>query len=79
MKIPISLTYKFFDETITVKKRVEDLHIQETMDMYKNIMVPLLGERAYELSMIATADRIKNKRKRLGLWDKFVKFINEIK
>jgi hypothetical protein len=79
MKIPISLTYKFFDETITVKKRVEDLHIQETMDMYKNIMVPLFGERAYELSMIATADRIKNKRKRLGLWDKFVKFINEIK
>ena len=79
MKRPISLTYKFFDETITVKKRVEDLHIQETMDMYKNIMVPLFGERAYELSMIATADRIKNKRKRLGLWDKFVKFINEIK
>ena len=79
MKIPISLTYKFFDETITVKKRVEDLHIQETMDMYKNIMVPLFGERAYEFSMIATADRIKNKRKRLGLWDKFVKFINEIK
>ena len=79
MKIPITLTYKFFDETITVKKRVEDLHIQETMDMYKNIMVPLFGERAYELSMIATADRIKNKRKRLGLWDKFVKFINEIK
>jgi hypothetical protein len=79
MKIPISLTYKFFDETITVKKRVEDLHIQETMDMYKNIMVPLFGERAYELSMIATADRIKNRRKRLGLWDKFVKFINEIK
>jgi len=79
MKIPISLTYKFFDETITVKKRVEDLHIQETIDMYKNIMVPLFGERAYELSMIATADRIKNKRKRLGLWDKFVKFINEIK
>jgi hypothetical protein len=79
MKIPISLTYKFFDETITVKKRVEDLYIQETMDMYKNIMVPLFGERAYELSMIATADRIKNRRKRLGLWDKFVKFINEIK
>jgi hypothetical protein len=79
MKIPISLTYKFFDETITVKKRVGDLHIQETMDMYKNIMVPLFGERAYELSMIATADRIKNRRKRLGLWDKFVKFINEIK
>jgi hypothetical protein len=49
------------------------------MDMYKNIMVPLFGERAYELSMIATADRIKNRRKRLGLWDKFVKFINEIK
>ena len=62
MKIPITLTYKYFDETISVKKKVEDMHIGETLDMYKSIMIPIFGEKPYEDSIIRLSDRIKSKR-----------------
>jgi hypothetical protein len=62
MKIPITLTYKYFDETISVKKKVDDMHIGETLDMYKSIMVPIFGEKSYEDSIISLSDRIKSKR-----------------
>lgn len=62
MKIPITLTYKYFDETISVKKKVEDMHIGETLDMYKSIMVPIFGEKPYEDSIISLSNKIKSKR-----------------
>ena len=63
MKIPISLTYKYFSETITVKKKVDDMHIGETMEMYKNLMIPIFGEEAYNRVIISMADNLKQKRK----------------
>ena len=63
MKIPITLTYKFFEETITIKKKVDDMHIGETIDMYKNIMIPIFGEKAYEDTILKMAVKIKKKRK----------------
>jgi hypothetical protein len=62
MKIPIQLSFKLFNETTTIKTTVEDLHIGQTMDMYKNIMVPLFGEESYENTILSIADRIKEKR-----------------
>ena len=62
MKIPISLTFKFFDEQITVKKKVDDMHVGETLDMLKNIMVPLFGEKVYEDTILSVADNIRKKR-----------------
>ena len=63
MKIPIQLSYKFFDEQVTIKKKVDDMHIGEVMDMYKSLMVPLFGEYAYEKSIISLAKRIELRKK----------------
>ena len=64
MKIPIQLSFKLFNETTSIKTTVEDLHIGKTMDMYKNIMVPLFGEENYENTILQFANQIKEKRKK---------------
>ena len=75
MKIPISLTYKYFSETITVKKKVDDMHIGETMEMYKNLMIPIFGEEAYNRVIINMADSLKQKRK--SPIKKILSYLNE--
>ena len=62
MKIPIQLSYKFFQEQVVVKRKVDDMHIGEFMDMYKHLMVPLFGETPYESLILKEARRIKRKR-----------------
>ena len=64
MKIPIQLSFKLFNETTSIKTTVEDLHIGQTMDMYKNIMVPLFGEESYENTILSMAEGIKRRRKK---------------
>jgi hypothetical protein len=75
MKIPISLTYKYFSETITIKKKVDDMHIGETMEMYKNLMIPIFGEESYNRVIINMADSIKQKRK--SPIKKILSYLNE--
>ena len=58
MKIPISLYYKYFSETITIRKKVETLHIGDTLDMYKSIIVPVYGQDAYERAIVSLAQGI---------------------
>ena len=64
MKIPIQLTFKLFNETTTIKNIVYDLHIGDTMEMYKKVMVPLFGEENYENTILSIAHTIKEKRKK---------------
>ena len=64
MKIPIQLTYKYFSETITIKKRVDSLHIGDTMEMYKGIIVPIYGQENYERVIITLAQRILEQRRK---------------
>jgi hypothetical protein len=64
MKIPIQLTYKYFNETITIKKRVDSLHIGDTMEMYKGIIVPIYGQENYERAIITLAQRIIEQRRK---------------
>jgi hypothetical protein len=64
MKIPIQLTYKYFSETITIKKRVDSLHIGDTMEMYKGIIVPIYGQENYERVIITLAQRIMEQRRK---------------
>jgi hypothetical protein len=64
MKIPIQLTYKYFSETITIKKRVDSLHIGDTMEMYKGIIVPIYGQENYERAIITLAQRIIEQRRK---------------
>jgi hypothetical protein len=64
MKIPIQLTYKYFSETITIKKKVDSLHIGDTMEMYKGIIVPIYGQENYERVIITLAQRIMEQRRK---------------
>jgi len=78
MKIPIQLSFKLFNETTTVKTTVEDLHIGKTMDMYKNIMVPLFGEENYENTILSIANQIREKRKKEPLYLRVLKWVDSI-
>jgi hypothetical protein len=64
MKIPIQLTYKYFSETITIKKKVDSLHIGDTMEMYKGIIVPIYGQENYERIIITLAHKIMEQRRK---------------
>ena len=63
MKIPIQLSLKYFNEQVVVKKKVDDMHIGEFMDMQRNILIPIFGEKSYEDTVILLAKRINSKRK----------------
>jgi len=63
MKIPIQISLKYFDEQVVVKKKVDDMHIGEFMEMQKNILIPIFGEKSYEDTVILLAKRIRSKRK----------------
>ncbi len=78
MKIPIQLSFKLFNETMSIKTTVEDLHIGKTMDMYKNIMVPLFGEESYENTILSIANKIKEKRKKEPLYLKVFKWLEDV-
>jgi hypothetical protein len=62
MKIPIQVSFKLFNETYSVKKNVEDLHISEVVDMYKSVLIPLFGQESYERAILSIADNIREKR-----------------
>jgi len=63
MKIPIQVSFKLFNETYSVKKNVEDLHISEVVDMYKSVLIPLFGQESYERAILSIADNIREKMK----------------
>jgi hypothetical protein len=78
MKIPIQLSFRLFNETTTIKTSVEDLHIGKTMDMYKNIMIPLFGEENYENTILSIANEIKNNRKKEPIVYRIIKWIDNL-
>lgn len=78
MKIPIQLTFKLFNETTTIKNIVYDLHIGDTMEMYKKVMVPLFGEENYENTILSIAHTIKEKRKKKPLYLRVFKWMDNV-
>ena len=78
MKIPIQRSFKLFGETTTIKNTVEDLHIGQTMEMYRNIIVPLFGEESYENTILSIANSIREKRKKEPFIIKVYKWFNNI-
>ncbi len=78
MKIPIQLTYKYFSETITIKKKVDSLHIGDTMEMYKGIIVPIYGQENYERVIITLAQRIMEQRRKKEPKTLFKRIVDKI-
>ena len=78
MKIPIQLTYKYFSETITIKKKVDSLHIGDTMEMYKGIIVPIYGQENYERVIISLAHKIMEQRRKREPKTLFKRMVDKI-
>ena len=78
MKIPIQLSFKLFHETTTGKNTVDDLHIGDTMDMYRKVMEPLFGVESYENTILQLANQIREKRKKEPFILKVYKWFNNI-
>lgn len=78
MKIPIQLTYKYFSETITIKKKVDSLHIGDTMEMYKGIIVPIYGQENYERVIISLAHKIMEQRRKKEPKTLFKRMVDKI-
>jgi hypothetical protein len=78
MKIPIQLTYKYFSETITIKKKVDSLHIGDTMEMYKGIIVPIYGQENYERVIISLAHKIMEQRRKKQPKTLFKRMVDKI-
>jgi hypothetical protein len=78
MKIPIQLTYKYFSETITIKKKVDSLHIGDTMEMYKGIIVPIYGQENYERVIITLAHKIMEQRRKKEPKTLFKRIVDKI-
>jgi hypothetical protein len=78
MKIPIQLSFKLFNETTSVKTTVEDLHIGQTMEMYKKVMIPLFGVENYENTILSIANQIREKRKKEPFLLKVFKWMDNI-
>jgi hypothetical protein len=62
MKIPIQLQFKLFDDIYVIKKKVDDIHINDIAEMYKSVFVPVFGQESYENAIISIAEDIKKKR-----------------
>jgi hypothetical protein len=78
MKIPIQLSFKLFNETTSVKTSVEDLHIGQTMEMYKKVMIPIFGVENYENTILQLAKQIKEKRNKDPYMWRFFKWMDRL-
>jgi len=55
--IPYSLTFKYFNDIITLKKDSPSLNIKDVMEMNKSIMITLFSEKAYKKYIIRMAEK----------------------
>lgn len=60
-KIPFSLTFKYFNDTITLKKETHSLRISDVMDMNRAIIINLFGEKAYDDYILLLGEEIYEK------------------
>jgi hypothetical protein len=57
-KVPYSLTFKYFNDTITLRKESPMLTISDVMEMNRSIVVGIFGEKAYHDYFIEMVDQI---------------------
>ena len=60
-KIPYSLTFKCFNDTIILKKEVHSLRLSDIMEMNRVIIINLFGEKAYDDYILLLGDEICDK------------------
>lgn len=60
-KVPYTLTFKCFNDTITLKKESHALRISDVMEMNRAIVVNLFGEKAYDDYILLLGEEICDK------------------
>ena len=58
---PITMTYKFFNDTVTLKREVYDLTPINIMDMNRTLIISVFNEQLYEETILSIASDIRKK------------------
>jgi hypothetical protein len=58
---PITMTYKFFNDTVTLKREVYDLTPRNIMDMNRTLIISVFNEELYEETILSIASDIRKK------------------
>ena len=58
---PVLMTYKFFNDTVTLKREVYDLRVRDLIEMNKTIVVSIFDERNYEETILSIAKEIQSR------------------
>jgi hypothetical protein len=60
-KVPYTLTFKCFNDTITLKKETHALRLSDVMEMNRAIIINLFGEKAYDDYILLLGEEIYEK------------------
>jgi hypothetical protein len=66
---PITMTYKFFNDTVTLKREVYDLTPRNIMDMNRTLIISVFNEELYEETIMSIASDI---RKRQNIFQRII-------
>lgn len=58
---PVIMTYKFFNDTVTLKREVYDLTPKNIMDMNRTLIISVFNEQLYEETILSIASDIRKK------------------
>lgn len=59
---PVTITYKFFNDTVMMKRDVYDLTIKDLMEMNRSMVVNVFDEQLYQDYILQLAEEINKKK-----------------
>lgn len=59
---PVTITYKFFNDTVMMKRDVYDLTIKDLMEMNRSMVVNVFDEQLYQNYILQLAEEINKKK-----------------
>lgn len=58
---PVTMTYKFFNDTVVLKREVYDLTPKDIINMNRTLVVSIFDESLYEETILSIASDIRKK------------------
>jgi len=59
---PVTITYKFYNDTITMKREVYDLTVRDLMELNRSMIVNVFDEELYKDYVLKMAKDINSKK-----------------
>ena len=59
---PVTITYKFFNDTVMMKRDVYDLTIRDLMEMNRSMVVNVFDEQLYQDYILQLAEELKKRK-----------------